>query len=80
MTASPFPSLVSPSSSGSWEEWLHVLKAVLVTGEIVGWGRGFSLQRLYGGIEQRFEGRGESEEWIIGFKLTDKNKIVCMIS
>ena len=57
-----------------------MLKAVLVTGEIVGWGMGFSLQRLYGGIEQRFEGRGESEEWIIGFKLTDKNKIVCMIS
>ena len=38
-----------------------MLKAVLVTGEIVGWGGGVSPGRFYGGIEQGFEGRGESE-------------------
>lgn len=41
-----------------------MLKAVLVTGEMWGWGQEV-LGRLYGGIEQGLK-EGESEQWVIG--------------
>lgn len=58
-----------------------MLKAVLVTGEIAGWGRGGqSCKDFMGALNKGLKGEGNQRQWIIGFKLTDKNKIVCMIS
>ena len=33
-----------------------------------------------GALNKGLKGEGNQRQWIIGFKLTDKNKIVCMIS